>query len=154
MAKKKIIKIKCEGTKYIDFHQLNEFQEDIKTITREDLDKLKESIITRGYIKPGFIWKHNKKLWILDMHQRLKALTELEKEGWYIPLIPVVEIFSKTVKEAKDAVLVFTAQHGKLDEQKLKIYIEKYQIKMKTLIIRNEPIEIEPIDKGGCGRVR
>lgn len=141
--KKKVLKIKCEGTQYIDFHQLNEFQEDIKTITREDLDKLKESIISRGYIKPGFIWKYEKKLWILDMHQRLKALTELEKEGWYIPLIPVVEIFAKTVKEAKDAVLVFTAQHGKIDEQKLHLYIKKYQIKLQTLVIRNEPLKID-----------
>jgi DNA modification methylase len=140
---KKIIKIKCEGTQYVDFHKLNEFQEDIKTITREDLNNLKESIITRGYIKPGFIWKHNKKLWILDMHQRLKALTELEKEGWYIPLIPIVEIFAKTVKEAKDAVLVFTSQSGKIDENKLKIYIQKYQIKIKTLVIRNEPIKLD-----------
>lgn len=140
---KKIIKINCEGTQYVDFHELNEFQEDIKTISREDLDKLKESIKSKGIIMPGFVWKHQDKWWILDMHQRFRAFIELEKEGWYIPNVPVVEIFAKTKREAKEAVTIFISQYGKVDEKKLKVYLDKYQIKLKTLVIRSEPIRIK-----------
>ena len=121
---KKIIKIKCEGTQYIDFHKLNEFQEDIKQSKAEDLNKLKEEI-KKGFKLPFLIWKYDDKWWIQDGHQRKKALTELEEDGWYIPKLPAVEIKAETKKEAKENVLLFISQTGEVDENKLKIYVKE-----------------------------
>lgn len=144
-SQKKVIKIKCEGTQYIDFHELNEFQEDIKSINQESLDKLKNSI-KQGYKAPGFVWKYKNQYWILDMHQRKKALEQLENEGWIIPKVPVVEIFAKTKKEAKQNVLLYVSQHGEVDEKKLQIYIKKYEIKLNNIVIRKEKINLKNKD--------
>ncbi len=142
MNNKKVLKIKCEGTQYIDFHELQEFQEEIKQSTQEDLNKLKAEI-TKGFKLPFMIWKYQKKWWILDGHQRKKALTQLEKEGWYIPKLPAVAIQAKTKKEAKQNVVLFISQTGEVNENKLKIYVENYKINLENAVIRIEPIEIE-----------
>jgi len=145
---KKILKINCEGTQYINFNEQNEFQEDIKGITKEDLEKLKESIRTKGILMPQFLWKYQGKWWLLDGHQRKKAFSELQKEGWYIPRVPIVEIFAKTKQEAKDRVLVFISQHGNVDEKKVQLYIKKYEIKTKNIVIRTSRLKIKTnIDK-------
>ncbi len=142
MNNKKVLKIKCEGTQYIDFHELKEFQEDIKQSTQEDLNKLKAEII-KGFKLPFMIWKYHKKWWILDGHQRKKALMQLEKEDWYIPKLPAVEIFAKTKKEAKQNILLFISQTGEVDKSKLKVYIKKYEIELKNIIIRTEPLKLD-----------
>jgi hypothetical protein len=144
VASKKVIKIKCEGTQYVDFHKLNEFQEDIKQSSREDLDKLKEEI-KKAFKLPFSLWKNKEKWWILDGHQRKKALTELEKEGWCVPLLPAVEIKAGTKAEAKKNVLLFISQTGEVDKDKLKIYVEQYKIELKNIVIRHKEMEIEPI---------
>jgi hypothetical protein len=141
MAKRKVIKIKCEGTQYVDFHELNEFQEDIKQSSREDLDKLKEEI-KKAFRLPFCLWKNKEKWWILDGHQRKKALTELEKEGWCVPLLPAVEIKADTEAEAKKNVLLFISQTGEVDKDKLKIYVEKHKIELKNIVIRTKPINL------------
>ena len=61
----KTIKIKCDGTMFINYKKLHEFQEEIKTISRKNIDKLKASILEDGYKAPGFIWKNkNYRIWI------------------------------------------------------------------------------------------
>lgn len=135
----KKIKIGCEGTAYIELDELNEFQEDIKKITTENLNKLKESI-KKSFKAPVFIWRNNSVYYLLDGHQRKKALEELRKEGWEIPKIPAVEIFADSEEEARASILDFTSQHGEFNSERLKLYIRKHKIVNKNIVLRNKPI--------------
>jgi len=57
----KTIKITCEGTDYVDFKILVPFQGHLKTLSEENLEKLKKSIIKYGFTVPGFIWQSGKR---------------------------------------------------------------------------------------------
>ena len=123
--------------------EIKEFQEDIKKITNQNLDKLKNSIIGQGFILPFCIW--NK--WILDGHQRKKALVQLQSEGWKIPEVPAIEIKAKNKQEAKKIVLSLTSQHGEFDKQRLKLYIEAYQINITNLRLTKQELNLNPQSK-------
>jgi hypothetical protein len=141
----KEIEIKCKGTIYLNYKKLNEFQEDIKILTKKNEEKLKNSIINKGFKAPIFIWKNKNKYWILDGHQRKKVLNILVDEGWNIPEIPCVEIFSKTKKEAKSDVLIFTSQHGDFDNKKIQQYIEYYSVNIEEIVLKKSEINFNSI---------
>jgi len=111
----KTIKITCEGTDYVDYKSLTPFQGHLKTLSEENLGKLKKSIIKYGFTVPGFIWQSGKRKYILDSHQRQLALYSLEEDGYTIPDIPIVYIQAKNKTEAKEKLLHITSQYGKFD---------------------------------------
>lgn len=66
-----------------------ELQEDFKVSDPDKLSKLQMLIITRGFKYAFKAWKDpDGKLWIIDAHQRRKALLALRKAGFTIPPIP------------------------------------------------------------------
>ena len=111
------IKITCDGTEYIDYRQLKPFQGNLKTITEENLQKLKNSIIKYGFTVPAFVWQSGDDKYILDAHQRQKALNSLYSEGYDIPAIPVVYIQAQDETEAKEKLLHITSQYGEFTQQ-------------------------------------
>ena len=72
------IKITCDGTEYIDYRQLKPFQGNLKTITEENLQKLKNSIIKYGFTVPAFVWQSGEDKYILDI---LYSLTSKYKKS-------------------------------------------------------------------------
>lgn len=114
-----IVPIKCTGTETVNFRRISAFQGKLKRITPENLDKLKTSIIERGFIAPPFIWKSPSGNKLLDGHQRLKALRQLAKEGWEIPDIPVVYIEADTEQDAREKLLHIASQYGDFDQAEL-----------------------------------
>ena len=104
--------IKCTGTDVIPFRQLKDFQGDLKTITDDNLDKLKNSIIKNGFCAPVFVWKNKDKNYLIDGHQRLKALNSLFADGYTIPDIPIVYITADNKKDAKRKLLYISSQYG------------------------------------------
>lgn len=111
------IKIKCEGSGVLGVEELDGFQGDLKTITRENFAKLKKSIIDNGFLAPIFYWKDKELNYIIDGHQRAKALIELQSEGYKIPKIPVVQIKAKNRSEAKKALLYVVSQYGDISKK-------------------------------------
>ena len=86
----KAISIKVEGKQYVDYKDLNHFQGDLKSISKESFQKLKESLIKDGLPLALHIWIDDKgKMWTLDGHHRVLAFKALEAEGYFIPPIPV-----------------------------------------------------------------
>ncbi len=72
-----------------DFEDFCELQEDFKIDDPQKNMKLQMLIITRGFKYSFKAWKDNEgKLWIIDAHQRKKALLKLRKSGFHIPPIP------------------------------------------------------------------
>ena len=96
----------------IKYTELEDLQGDLKTITSENLDKLVNSIKTNGIFVPKFVWINNGKYYIMDGHQTIKALIQLEAEGYEIPPITYVEIKAKDKKEAGEKLLQINSRYG------------------------------------------
>ena len=115
----KIIKIECRGAALIPLDELEEFQGNLKKITRTNLDKLKRRIM-KSFDAPIHVWERpdgSKK--ILDGHQRRKALRELSDEGYEIPPLPVDYIYAADEKEARQKLLGITSQYGEFEMEEL-----------------------------------
>ena len=138
------IKITCDGTDYVDFKKLKPFQGDLKTITDENLQKLKNSIIKYGFTVPAFIWRDGGALYILDAHSRVKALAELFSEGYEIPDIPIIHVEADSEQEAKEKLLHITSQYGEFTEQGFADFILSADLDISELDIRltNEEMNI------------
>lgn len=106
------IKINCKGADTLPIAELKDFQGELKTITPENLDKLKRSIKKHGFTAPIFVWDNNGVKNILDGHQRLKALVDMQGEGAHVPELPVVYIYADNEKDAKEKLLYITSQYG------------------------------------------
>jgi len=130
----KEIKVTCSSSDTIPLDDLIDFQGGLKTITNENLEKLKNSIIKHGITVPGFIWKSGKKNYVLDMHQRIKALQSLKEGGYKIPLIPIDYIQAKTKKEAKEKLLHISSQYGEFDLKGLDNFIIGLEINNINLV--------------------
>lgn len=107
----------------VDYTDLAEFQEDLKTLAPSEYAKLKASFKERGFIVPVFIWWNEGRPWLMDGHQRKRVLTGENVE--FIgedrkPLgkgVPYVTIPGANRLEAKKNLLVITSQMGKISEQ-------------------------------------
>ena len=135
MAEKKI-KVTCDGTDYVDYKTLVPLQGDLKVISDDNLQKLKNSIVKYGFTAPAFIWKSGKKLYIVDSHSRVKALDSLFADGYVIPDIPIVYIKAKDKKEAKEKLLQITSTYGEFTQDGLADFILDAGLDISELEIR------------------
>lgn len=88
-----------------------ELQEDFKKSDPDKLLKLQMLIITRGFKYAFKAWQDpDGKLWIIDAHQRRKALLALRKSGFTIPEIPYEPIFAANKKEAVEEIAAYNSE--------------------------------------------
>lgn len=108
----KTIKIVCKGSRLATLSKLEVIQGDLKELSRENYEKLRKRIETKGFDAPLFVWKGN----ILDGTQRYRVLVAMIEEGWVLPAgkVPVCDIKAKDLKEAKERVLGYVSQYGKV----------------------------------------
>jgi len=106
------VEIKCTGTDEIEIDKLKDFQGDLKKISNENLIKLKDSILVNGFTAPVFVWKKGNTHYIIDGHQRIKALQVLKEEGCEIGKLPIIYIKAKDNNDAKKKLLYITSQYG------------------------------------------
>lgn len=99
----------------IDYRKLRILQGDLKTLSKENLTKLCNSIKRYGYFAPAFLWHSGNDFWILDATQRYHALEQLEKEGFGIPEIPYIEIQASDRKDAGEKLLQITSRYGEVN---------------------------------------
>ena len=125
----------------------NELQEDFKTPDADKSAKLQMLIITRGFKYAFKAWKDSDgKLWIIDAHQRRKALLTLRKNGFTIPEIPYEPIFAKDKKEAVEEIAAYNSEFAKKNPDTL--LFQKYNISHDTLERFNLPFEAKVLDFG------
>lgn len=106
------IKITCSGADLLPIDTLLEFQGSLKSISKPNLKKLKNSILKQGFTAPIFVWPHRGTHYILDGHQRLQALKSFKAEGYDIPDLPVAYIYADDEQQAKEKLLQITSQYG------------------------------------------
>lgn len=104
------------GLPTINYYELEDLQGDLKTITNEELGKLKASIIKHGIFLPKLVWYNQSKYWTLDGHQTKKALKSLS-DDYDIPKIPIVKIKATSKKNAIEKILIINSRYGKINRQ-------------------------------------
>lgn len=118
----KKIRVECQGADVLSFPDLTPFQGELKDLSKENYDRLRNEIIQRGFSAPFFVWQSEGKNYIEDGHQRLRVIEKLAQDGWEIPPLPVSWVFAKDKKEAKRKLLAFASQYGTFNEQGLYQY--------------------------------
>ena len=107
-----MIEVKCKGADTLPIDRILEFQNDLKTLSKDNEKKLRNSILKFGFIAPFFVWDNQGEWKLLDGHQRLKTLLKMRKEGYDIPLLPVDYIEAESEEDAKRKLLHITSQYG------------------------------------------
>lgn len=110
----KTIEIKCDCSETVDFHELKDFQGGLKTRDKSDYEKMKTSILKYGWSFCLYYWNDGKDKYIIDGHNRRYVLEQLEKEGYFIPPIPAIEVFATDRAEAKQKLLRLNSTYGTL----------------------------------------
>ena len=122
-----------------------ELQEDFKVTDSDKLSKLQMLIITRGFKYAFKAWKdQDGKLWIIDAHQRRKALLALRKAGFAIPEIPYEPIFAADKKEAVEEIAAYNSEFATKNPDTL--LFKKYNIDTDTLERFNLGYEVKAVD--------
>lgn len=101
----------------IDFHELIDLQGDLKITTPAKIKKLKSSIKKHGVFVPKFTWIDNGTHYIEDGHQTIKALAELENEGYTVPPIPYAEVQAKDKKDAGEKLLMINSKFADINPE-------------------------------------
>lgn len=112
----KAVSIACSGTESVGLEELEGIQGELKTLSKDNHLKLRNTILHNGFSAPIFIWKSKDTKYILDGHQRVKVLGQLRKDGYTIPPLPIVYIEAKTKKEAITKLLSIASQYGNVNK--------------------------------------
>lgn len=128
------IKNKIGKIVYKDISELENFQGDLKTLTKVQAEKLKASIKRHGNIAPVFIWGNK----ILDGVQR----TTIMKDMGMTEKIACVEIMADDEKEAKEILLQLSSAHGYIEDDKLHKFIEMAGLDFDILKYEIAPVNI------------
>lgn len=121
----KIIENKVKDSEVVKRLELKPFQWNLKKENKELVEKLENNILKKWYRAPVFVW-HNKNNYILDWHQRLKALNNLYNK-WYAlenDEVPVVNIIAETEWEAREIIMEQHARYSEFDLEVLPQFIE------------------------------
>lgn len=94
--------------------QLDELQGNFKTLGKKQFEKLKGSIKKNGFIQPFFVWKNGHKNYILDGHQRKKAIIDLYGDTIDVDCL---EIRAKSILEAKKLCIYYASSYAEFDKE-------------------------------------
>ena len=112
-----------EGLKHLkalSMSDLTPVQDDLKTLSPANYERLKSAILQKGFCFPMFVWPFEGKNYILDGHQRQAVF---EKEGWNTP-VPCVFIEADSLKDAKEKLLICTSQYGTVTMDGLRDFVD------------------------------
>jgi len=102
--------------------QLFAFQGDLKKLSEENFNKLRDKILQSGFNFAPHVWSTDKGYFILDGHQRIHVLKQLIKQGYemrdtdgdLLEGVPCNIVEADSIEDAKDKVLQAVSQYGKL----------------------------------------
>ena len=139
------MKVAYEARHTVDIDELTDFQGDVKVIRQENLDRLRRSIATHGFIVPMFVWRKTakSKTYVIDGHQRLKALQQMRDEGEEVPPVPIEFIPATSRKDAATKLLAITSQFGEFDVDNLEAWATALHLDLPVLDIRLVDYEID-----------
>mgnify|MGYP002362737637 FL=1 len=106
-------------------YELRPFQDKLKQENPKEIQKLKARILNKWFNFPIYLWEWHEN-YILDGHQRLKALNELANDGYLLDwdAVPVVFIKAKNIKEAKERVAESNSKFSTMDQEFAELWFE------------------------------
>lgn len=115
----KMIRLACVVEHFIPLEDLVPFQGELKSLSKENYEKLRKEILHTGFAFPVHFWRGaDGRPYIVGGHQRVRVLQELAKEGFKLrDGVPVVEVLASSYQEAKRRVLQDVGQYGHVEEQ-------------------------------------
>lgn len=145
MSKQTKISIAFEKTENVSIDDLVPFQGELKSLSKENYERLKKEIIETGFAFPFHVWRDASvnKIYIIGGHQRLRALKQMRDEGFTIPKVPANFIKAKSYKEAKRRVLQDVSQYGHVERQGLYEFMHEAEIDVDDLLPSFSIPEIE-----------
>ena len=139
-------------TGQVEWRKLEWFQpQNLKQISKEKFDKLKQSIKANSFLQPFNVWDENGQIWILDGHHRKRAMEELEKEGYAIPeTLPANFIDCKSRREAAKLVIVYSSIYADVTKQGLTDFITTEGLDLEDLSLE---VDLPKLDLGTFGSI-
>ncbi len=148
----KEIQITCSAADVVELAEVSGFQGNLKTINRKNLEKLKNRILKHGFNVPFHIWIHDGRKYLLDGHQRTRALLELQAQGYSIPPLPYDVIKADNIEDAKDKLLGISSQYGDFTMEGLKEFTADMELdldlRLPTGELRLEAIKADEEELG------
>ena len=121
----KSVKIRLEKElEHIPVDGLEPLQGELKKLSDTNFNKLRKSMLDKGFKLSLHVWKNGGVNYLIDGHQRVHVLQQMAKEGIEIPPIPCVIVQARTYSEAKETVLLAVSQYGKLDKTGFQEFID------------------------------
>lgn len=100
-------------------------QGNLKDLTEKNYNKLKNTIIRRGFSVPVYVWEDKQGVkHLLDGHQRQRVLTT---EGWNEP-IPYLLIPAENLQEAMARLLEITSQYATITQEGIDWFMGRYEL--------------------------
>jgi hypothetical protein len=100
----------------LDIDRLTPLQGGLKKLTDENFNKLRDSLINKGFQFTVHVWESGDVIYIIDGHQRVHVMKQLRKGGWEVPPINCAFVSAANYHEAKELILYSVSQYGKIDE--------------------------------------
>ena len=114
---KQTFAITCHAADHLPYQQIKDFQGNLKARTSEDIDHLIYSIETYGFSFPFYLWRQpDGTCSCLDGHGRLRALAQMERNGYEIPELPVVYIDADNEADARTKLIQINTLTGSYTE--------------------------------------
>jgi hypothetical protein len=104
-------------TELLDISELTPLQGNLKKLSDANFNKLRDSLIEKGFQFTVHVWESGGVTYIIDGHQRVHVLQQLRKSGWDIPPITCAFVKADNYHEAKELILYAISQYGKIDKQ-------------------------------------
>lgn len=147
------IKIECQGVEDLRIDSLEDFQGDFKKLRKTEMVKLQRNMINNGFSDPVLIWKTRAgKNNIIDGHQRIKALRDLEKNGFdgekvKIPkTLPVSYMKARSAADAKRKLLGIDSRFGTPTKKGFQRFSEGLDLAVVLEEIKIENIQVKADD--------
>jgi len=128
----------------LNIDELHDFQGELKSLSKENYEKLKKEILETGFAFAVHCWfdPAKQKYYICDGHQRLRTLRQMRDEGFSIPKIPCIPVHAKDFKEAKRRILQGVSQYGHVEADGLYEFMHDADIKIGDLLNSFDPPHI------------
>jgi len=117
--------------KSFDVDELEPLQGELKKLSETNFNKLKKSLVEKGFKLVLHVWQNGGINYLIDGHQRVHVLQQLRKQGYDIPPIPCAIVQARTYSEAKETVLLAVSQYGKIDEIGFEDFISGEDFKLE-----------------------
>ena len=118
-------------------------QGNLKELSEQNSNKLKQSLLKHGVTFPFFIWQNGETNYILDGTQRERVLRKMAEDGFEIPSLPCALIQAKDRKEAAEKIVLISSQYGRMTNNSLEDFLSENELALPEL---QDELELPSID--------